>query len=224
MAQRECALVQGLTDDRALDAEPAQRGDVGQGVDTTRGDNTRIGRIRDARQQFQVCSPHLAVSGHVGDDKAGDPGLVERAEDLPDVAPLTRGAPRRETLSAHIETDRDARAECVDGIPHGVKVVQRLGCDVDPIGSRLEGGLHVAAAHDSARELDGHVDLVHHAGEQLIVVATSEGAIQIHQVHPARSGFLEGAGDLRRVRPGSIIDDAGGEADGPPTRHVDRGQ
>ena len=201
LGQGEVPVVEGLSDDRALDAEGdegAQHLEVVKAGDAAGGHDGLAGLFHHLAQQFDVGALQGAVLGHVGHDVAGAAGLLQPAQDLPEVAAFLGPAAAGQRGAADVQSDGDLVAEALDHAGRPLRVLQGGGAEVDPRHTEVEGLLERFVVAQAAGELHLDVEPSHDLAEQLGVGAPAERSIEVHEVDPFRPLPLPVEGGLQR--------------------------
>src|SRR5690606_5448415 len=171
----------------ALDADAhqrAQRRDVLQRGHPAGGDDRGVGALAHLAQQVEVRAAQGAVLGDVGDDVAGAAVGVQPGEHLPQVPALPGPAAGGQRRAADVEPDGDAVTVLGDDPGGPLRVLQRGGAEVHPLGAGVQRPGQALVVADAAGQLDGDVEVGDDVREQLGVRAAAEGGVEVDEVDP----------------------------------------
>src|SRR5690606_13159516 len=168
--------------------------------DSTGGDHRSFRAGTHRAQQLQVRATQCAVLADVGDHVTLSTVGVQPLQYLPQVSPVggpaAGGEPVFVTGDPHVQPDGHAVAVLADDARGPLRVLQRGGAQIDATGTGSQSRGQRLVVADAAGQLDVHVELPHHRGEQLVVVATTERGVEVDQVNPLGTVALPREGSL----------------------------
>ena len=186
-------------------------------------------RSATLRQQVEVRTVQRAVLGDVGDDEPRTALAVKAFQHLPQIAavglPAAAAQPVLAVDDLHVQADGDLVAVLGDRLGAPLRVLQRRGAEVDPGAAGRQRGRQRLVVADAAGQLDLHVELADHLGQQFAVGAAAERGVEVDEVDPLGAVALPGQ---RGVQRGAVLGFAAGlalhQAHRLAVDHVDGGQ
>src|SRR5690606_6485866 len=189
------AFVDGAAGDGADDAGGIgieQALDVAQIMDAAGGDHRDRGGVGQGSGGFHIAALHHAVLGNVGIDNRGDAiglealGQVDDLQ-LADLGPAVGG----DEAILGIQADDDLAGEGAAGFTDKLRLLDRLGADDHVTHAGAHVMLDSLQRTDAAADLDRQVGVAFGNGRHYFAIdrLTFEGAVQVHQVQPAATGF-----------------------------------